>query len=76
MKQYLKTLTDDEFISLLRDVVDLERQLNSELERRAQLCSTWPALIVQAANDIYRGYVRMVEESAVVTNLENEDFDL
>ena len=52
----MRQMTDDELLYLLDQIVDTERQINAEIEARAQLDLHWPADIIVKAWHIYRGY--------------------
>ena len=52
----MRQMTDDELLYLLDQVVDTERQINAEIEVRAQLDLHWPADIIVKAGYIYRRY--------------------
>ena len=52
----VRQMTNDELLYLLDQVVDTERQINAEIEARAQLDLHWPADIIVKAGHIYRGY--------------------
>ena len=52
----MRQMTDDELLYLLDQIVDTERQINAEIETRAQLDPHWPADIIVKAGYIYRRY--------------------
>jgi len=52
----MRQMTDDELLYLLDQIVDTERQINAEIETRAQLDLRWPADIIVKAGYIYRRY--------------------
>lgn len=61
-KPVLRGYTDDELLELLDHSIATLRAVNGEIERRACADRSWPSVIMQKANLIYRGYVPAVPD--------------
>lgn len=70
----MKQLSDEDLLYLLEQVVSTERQINAEIEFRAQLDPHWPADIVVKAGYIYRGYIPVLPDKPATTTIINQEF--